>query len=169
MTHATPRLLRRLILAEVVCGLTSVVFDLALEDSLPAEIRRYIARSDQATLSAVQVIGYGLGSILLIGLMIGWIGLWRLWRPARRIYTICWLLGVPLYLLIEPVLYYTPLGAMFSEYSVLAAGMTLGVVYFSDLSLHFAVPNAEPCAPPNGGPATPLGNVGVTEGPPSVS
>jgi hypothetical protein len=28
---------------------------------------------------------------------------------------------------------------------------------------------AEPGAPPNGGPATPIGNPGVTEGPPSVS
>ena len=28
---------------------------------------------------------------------------------------------------------------------------------------------AEPCAAPNGGPATQLGNSGVTEGPPSVS
>lgn len=28
--------------------------------------------------------------------------------------------------------------------------------------------NAEPCAAPNGGPATQLGNSGVTEGPPSV-
>jgi hypothetical protein len=28
---------------------------------------------------------------------------------------------------------------------------------------------AQPCAPPNGGPATPLGNTGATEGPPSVS
>jgi len=27
----------------------------------------------------------------------------------------------------------------------------------------------EPCAPPNGGPATPLDNSSVTEGPPSVS
>jgi hypothetical protein len=29
--------------------------------------------------------------------------------------------------------------------------------------------NAEPCAPPNGGPAAPVGNPGATEGPPSVS
>jgi hypothetical protein len=28
---------------------------------------------------------------------------------------------------------------------------------------------AEPTAPPNGGPATPVGNLGVAEGPPSVS
>ena len=31
------------------------------------------------------------------------------------------------------------------------------------------VTNAEPCAAPNGGPATQLGNSGVMEGPPSVS
>ena len=30
-------------------------------------------------------------------------------------------------------------------------------------------PQAEPDAPPNGGPALPVGNSGVTEGPPSVS
>ena len=30
-------------------------------------------------------------------------------------------------------------------------------------------PTAEPCASPNGGPATPSGNSGVGEGPPSVS
>jgi hypothetical protein len=30
-------------------------------------------------------------------------------------------------------------------------------------------PIAEPDAPPNGGPATPIGNSGATEGPPSVS
>ena len=29
--------------------------------------------------------------------------------------------------------------------------------------------SAEPCAPPNGGPATQLGNSGITGGPPSVS
>ena len=29
--------------------------------------------------------------------------------------------------------------------------------------------NCQPSAPPNGGPATPVGNSGVTEGPPSVS
>jgi hypothetical protein len=29
--------------------------------------------------------------------------------------------------------------------------------------------NAEPGAPPNGGPAKPLGNSGAVEGPPSVS
>ena len=139
MTHATPRLLRCLILAEVVCGLTSAVLDLALEDRLPAEIRQYIARADETAISTVQWMGYGLGIVLLMGVIIGWIGLWRLWRPARRIYTASWLLGMPLYLLLEPVSYYTPIGAMLSEYSVLAAGMILGITHFSDLSAHFTV------------------------------
>jgi len=34
---------------------------------------------------------------------------------------------------------------------------------------HHKQRNGEPCAAPNGGPATPLGNLGVTEGSPSVS
>ena len=34
---------------------------------------------------------------------------------------------------------------------------------------HVEVVNAELCAPPNGGPAIPCGNSGVTERPPSVS
>lgn len=33
----------------------------------------------------------------------------------------------------------------------------------------FRIPKVQPCAPPNGGPATYLGNSGVTERPPSVS
>lgn len=38
-----------------------------------------------------------------------------------------------------------------------------------DQGLIHTITSAEPCAAPNGGPATQLGNSGVTEGPPSVS
>jgi hypothetical protein len=37
------------------------------------------------------------------------------------------------------------------------------------LRLRHDGPLAEPIAPPNGGPATPSGNSGAPEGPPSVS
>jgi len=38
------------------------------------------------------------------------------------------------------------------------------------LRFHQGTPfNAEPCASPNGGPAAPLGNSGVSQGPPSVT
>ena len=58
------------------------------------------------------------------------------------------------------------------------AGWALVVIFYTLVSLTLATlhilltrgrSNAEPGASPNGGPATPLGNSGVTEGPPSVS
>ena len=45
----------------------------------------------------------------------------------------------------------------------------LGMVASYESIASAARRNAEPCAAPNGGPATQLGNSGVTEGPPSVS
>jgi hypothetical protein len=51
------------------------------------------------------------------------------------------------------------------------AGISLHVEDGSrdDLLRRVAAQIAEPCAAPNGGPATPLGNSEATEGPPSVS
>ena len=48
--------------------------------------------------------------------------------------------------------------------SVLALSLTLaGIIIYRKTK------KTEPCAPPNGGLATAIGNSGVTEGPPSVS
>lgn len=164
MTIATPRLLRGLVLVEVACGVSSAVLDLVFENTLPAEIRQYVARAENTPLSTVQMAGYVWGVILSIGMIVSLVGLWKLWGPARQLYTGCWLLGVPVYLLIEPVFYYSPVGAMLSEFSVLAAGMILGVIYFSDLSAHF-----ERSAALKSAPAAQLGNSDVTSKPPSVS
>ena len=49
-------------------------------------------------------------------------------------------------------------------YDVLAWG-ALGLI----VAARFTKRRAQPDAPPNGGPAAPLGNSGVSEGPPSVS
>ena len=51
-------------------------------------------------------------------------------------------------------------------------GMVLGGILagaISNLMITVLRDRAEPVTAPNGGPATPLGNSGVTEGPPSVS
>ncbi len=169
MNHATTKLLKWVILVGVACALGSVVLENILEDTLPSEIRQYIARNDNAEMTSVQMVGYGFGVVLLAGMIVSWIGLWRLWRPARTIYTACWLSAILLYLAMEPAYYYTPVGVMLSEYSTLAGGFVLGLIYFSDLSVHFSRAKAKPGAAPNGDPATPGGNSGVTEGPPSVS
>jgi hypothetical protein len=135
-----------LIAAEIVLGLLGITADFAGETKLPIEIRNYIARSSEADLTLAQLSGFGVGMVLVIGLIVGWVGLWRLWRPARTIYAVCWLAAVPLYLLLDPVVYYTPLGSMLSEYSVLAAGAILSLVFFSDLAGHFNRTRAEQAA-----------------------
>ena len=130
-------ILRCLVATEALLGLIGIVADSAGERLLPIEIQQYLARSINADLTSSQATGLGLGVLVVIGVIVGWIGLWRLWRPARLIYTVSWLGGVPLILLLDPVVYYTPIGAMFSEYSILAAGAILGVIFFSDLAEHF--------------------------------
>jgi hypothetical protein len=141
MKHTT--ILRILIAVEVSLGVLGIAADFALETMLPAPIQDYIAKSANSDLTLGQASGLGIGVLLIIGLIVGWVGLWKLWRPARTIYTICWLAGVPLYLLLDPVVYYTPAGAMLGEYSVLAAGAILSLVFFSDLSSHFNRTKAE--------------------------
>lgn len=142
-------ILRLLIAAEVSLGVLSIAADFTLERNLPTGIQSYIAKSAESDLSLAQAWGLGIGFLLIIGLIVGWIGLWRLWRPARTIYTICWLAGIPLYLLLDPVVYYTPIGAMLSEYSVLAAGAILGLVFFSEFSSYFTKTKAEQGVDPN--------------------
>jgi hypothetical protein len=135
----TKTILRCLIISEIALTLIGVATDIILEKTLPQEIQQYIMRTKEIDLTFMQVLGGGIGLLMLIGLVVGWIGLWKLWRPARLIYTLCCILGMSIYLLIEPVVYYTPLGAVFSDLSVLAAGMILGIIYFSDLATHFMI------------------------------
>jgi hypothetical protein len=45
--------------------------------------------------------------------------------------------------------YYTPVGAMLDEYSVLAAGAILSLAFFSELALHFNRTKAEQDVTPN--------------------
>jgi hypothetical protein len=126
-----------LIASEIIFGVLGITAHFAGETKLPIEIQNYIARSSEADLTLAQLSGLGIGIVLITGVIVGWVGLWRLWRPARTIYAVCWLAGVPLYLLLDPVVYYTPLSAMLSEYSVLAVGAILSLVFISDLAPHF--------------------------------
>ncbi|HTP67003.1 MAG TPA: hypothetical protein VMJ66_16540 [Geobacteraceae bacterium] len=140
----TKAILRCLIVAEIAFVQVGVAIDIILEKTLPQELQQYIMRAKETGMTFTQLLGFGIGLLMLIGLVVGWIGLWQLWRPARLIYTLCWILGMSSYLLIEPVVYYTPLGAIFSDFAVLAAGMIIGLIYFSDLATHFVKGQAEP-------------------------
>lgn len=135
MKHKTA--LRYLIIAEILSSLIVITVERLGERTLPIEIHQYKARNILAGFNAAQDVGLGIGILFVFVMIVAWIGLWKLWRPARFIYTVTRLLGVLLFLLLDSVYYHTPVGAMFNEYSVLAAGAILGLIFFSDLSAHF--------------------------------
>ena len=99
-----------------------------------------------ADLSTTGVVGLGIGMLLLAGMIVGWVGVWRLWRPARMIFTASWIAAVPIYLMLGPVVWYTPLGAIFNDYSTLAAGAIISLLFLTDVSNHFNTKKAEQAA-----------------------
>jgi len=139
----TTTILRLLIAAEIVFGLLEVAADLTTVTFLPVEFQQYIENEVEVDLSIMGGLGLGAAMLLLVGVFVSWIGLWRLWRPARTIYTVCWIASVPIYLILDPVAWNTPLGAMFSELSILAAGAIISLLYFSDVAEHFNKKKAE--------------------------
>jgi len=135
MSHK--KVLRYLVAAEILLVLIVLAVESLGEKALPIEIQQYKARNIQEGFTTVQDVGLGIGILFFIGVIVGWIGLWRLWRPARFIYTVTRIMGVFLFLLLDSVVYSTSVGAIFNEYSILAAGAILGLIFCSDLSLHF--------------------------------
>ncbi len=131
------KILRILIVAEVVLGSVGVVVDMLLEKTLPEEMQDYIVSSEIAEIGFTQSIGLIFGTLLIILLIVAWVGLWNLWRHARLLYTVCWVLGPLLYLVLEPVVYYFPLGATLSDYSILTSGIILGIIYLTELKYNF--------------------------------
>ena len=115
----------------------AIILDLFLEKYLPPEFQQYIARTNEADLTALQIFGGVVAVSVIFGQIVAWIGLWKLWKHARLLYTLCLIIGVPLYLLLEPVVYYTTVGAIFGQLTTLAEGMILGMLYFTDLKNYF--------------------------------
>ena len=132
------KILKILIVLEILCGLTTIIIDLSLESYLPQEFQQYIARTKDAELTALQIFGSLIGVVVIVGQIVAWVGLWKLWKHARLLYTICVIIAVPLYLLLEPVVYYTTIGAIFSEIATLAEGIILGLLYFTNMKYYFS-------------------------------
>src|SRR5687768_12565787 len=51
MIHATTKLLRCLLLVEIGCVVSSAILDIVFEDTLPTEMRQYIARAEEAPMT----------------------------------------------------------------------------------------------------------------------
>ena len=115
--------LRILIASEVITGVASAVLTNSSYDQLPQPVGWH------AALVFARVP-------LLLGAIAGWVGLWRLWRPARTIYIFSWLSCLPLNIFDVPYVI-TGVSGVLVDISRLSAGAILGIVYFSDLRYAF--------------------------------
>ena len=105
---------------------------------------------------------------LVLPYLIGWsMGIWGPGSP-RWVLALGVVVGV-FYLAITPLVLTRGHGQIQGVIATVIATLGLLTIVGCIVRWKKQPQGAEPCAAPNGGPATPVGNSGVTEGPPSVS
>ncbi len=147
MERAT-KALRAAVLAEWVLIASSAFVAIAFESSLPAALREFLADQD-AGVSDAEGVAY----ILLLACYLGAsIGVYRLWRPARVLYTVGVLGGTVLsYWLGHTV---TPAWVSPTEHAAsLCSGLVLGLLWFSPAGAHFSHGPTPPAAQQGAGPS----------------
>ena len=89
-------------------------------------------------LSPLQMITLTLFFLLGLGALIGLIGLWQRWLPARLIFTLCTILMPALFLFGIPIeITTTRAGEFFEHTGSLAAGATIALLYFGGIEDYF--------------------------------
>ena len=152
------------IVCSPLAGLMVVLGISAIEHALygPA------ANQDNAALRAREIVGPLLKPAFVI---VCWVYVvpasWLLTRSGVRAPSAALLLTVPVWFAATALLYVPALDQFWIHAAVIAALVGLPVLAAALVATAACRPNKG--APPNGGPATPLGNSGVTAGPPSVS
>ena len=140
------RLLRQLVVAEIALAAVFVTVELIAERFLPGPLRQWMAEQWDDSGPFELVILAALVP-LLVALVVSWIGLWRLWRPARRIYLLVLIAGVLLEAAMGPTVTSGP-GAALSALQSAVSGFIVALIYVTPLSAAFERPQA---APPRGG------------------
>src|SRR5258708_5104502 len=113
------RTLRVLVALEIALTLVSIAVDAYFERDLPGPLREIIADQDR---NAFNLTNLFLGFPLLLLLLAGWTGLWRLKPWARSVYSIASLIGFVTTPFYGPFVSHGVAHA-FSELGVTAGGM----------------------------------------------
>ena len=91
-----------------------------------------------AEMSIMERILTFVGMILGVGALVGLVGLWRRWRPARLIFTVCTFLMPALILFNLPVEFSaTNAGRYLIDMAQLVAGATIAMLYLADMEYFF--------------------------------
>ena len=157
-THTLLRICVPLLWAILVADVVSTAL---LHDRLPPQFRDWHAAEVGQGTSASGMLVNVLGAIVILSGAVASVGLFRLRRWAAWLYLFSVILGYALMPFSGPVVAHGLNGALSGAFG-LVSGMVLALTFFTD-TLNSRL-RAEPVAPPNGGPAPPHGNSGVTEG-----
>ena len=140
------RALRLLILCEIAVIVIGMVAESVGTRFLPAPLRSWVTQQYEAEPTARDFILFGVALLWLGVAIVSWVGLWRLWRPARPMYLVIVGAGIVLEALTGPWVYIGPTAAIWTAHSVLN-GLIVGVIYWSPIREAFA---HSPAAPPGG-------------------
>ena len=129
---------RFLVILDVVLALLAMAADFGLANQLPQALQDYRAAEGEEEFEnnpQMWVLIFGALCVLVLGI-VSTIGLLVLWRPARLLYTLTYVLSWPLYLLAGASVM-TGAAHMLYEMSSVLAGVIWGLIYFSPLKTHF--------------------------------
>jgi hypothetical protein len=131
--------IRGLVALEIVLGVGEAVTLELTQSRLPLELREYLEAAAESELTPREIAALAAVIPLLVLLVVSWIGLWRLWRPARRLYFIATVSSLALIPLLGP---HVDAGwsQLLGEMGSVVSGALLALLYFSPARRFFASP-----------------------------
>ncbi len=127
---------RWLVTASIVTTILGVVVSLVGEPSLPAPLRDYLKAQNEAGLSAGNIALYAVEVPLLIASVVSIIGLYRMWRFARPLTVVVWIIGLILQVFSGPSVN-SGLATSLYELAAVLNGIILAVIYMTPASTWF--------------------------------
>lgn len=142
----TAKTFRILVAAEILLIIGIVVCAFATHHQLPEELKRYDLGAEDSADTEIRtgewILVFGAVSIAAL-LVISMIGLLFLWRPARLLYTLSYVAGIPILLFSGPSVS-TAITETVTELSSFLSGVIWALLYFSPIKQYF---ETDPDAP----------------------
>lgn len=136
---ASLTVLRTLIIVELVSALLGIYADIALQSTFPPQLQVYLFIQSQGPFGAGDALKSVVLVAFIVALVVAWVGLWFVKRWARTLYATLVIISLVLTLFLGPVVTSAFAAALYSI-SSLAAGVMLGLLWFSELRGKFETP-----------------------------
>jgi phosphoglycerol transferase MdoB-like AlkP superfamily enzyme len=132
--HAQPskRLLRILVVAELLMIVLGVAVALLTEPSLPEPLRDWVQAEAEVEPTAGFLVLTGFGFLMVVALVVSNIGLFFFWRFARPLYLVTTLAPVLLLPAFGPDVS-SGWAAMFDDLGMILSGIIIALIYWSPL------------------------------------